>query len=86
MTCETSGLNPNKQFHNDDSANRCPVCAKAYKWSQDLKTHQTKTGHKHEKTYKITDTAFVDTVTAKRKTIQNEMSKVCWGNKQLANS
>ena len=62
----TSGLNPNKQFYADNSANRCPICAKTYKRPQDLKAHQTRTGHKHAKTYKVTDTAFVDAVVNKR--------------------
>ena len=41
----SSGLAPEKEFYPDKANNRCDVCAKTYLRRQDLKTHQTNTGH-----------------------------------------
>ena len=42
----SSGLSPRKQFYpNQTGVNRCEVCLKKYKRTQDLKAHKTRSGY-----------------------------------------
>ena len=56
-----SGLDPCRDFYPDpDGANRCSVCGKTYKRSQDLKAHRTKTKHYDETQEKMSPAASMN--------------------------
>ena len=50
-----------------------------------MKAHRTRTGHHDHKQHKITRTAVIDAITAKRKAQQKLLPKVKWGDEEVDN-
>ena len=82
----SSGLSPEKKFYPDKTCNRCDVCARVYRRKQDLKAHQTRTGHHFQKQKRhVTKTAIAAATVEKRKGMQQNRPKVKWGSAEADN-
>ena len=78
---------PDKEFYPDNDNHRCDVCAHTYKRKQDLKAHQTRTGHHYLKQkMKVAKSAVSAATVAKRVDMQKLLPTVKWGDKEARNS
>ena len=82
---DKSGLSPAKEFYEDETANRCEVCARSFKRRQDLKAHQTRMRHHVTTSIAVTETAREDARHKKISELQNSLPKVKWGQEEADN-
>ena len=80
----TSVLSPIKEFY-DVEENKCEVCGKEFKRSQDLKTHKTHSNHHYDQLMQYSGKSKDEAIMIKKEEAQEKLSTAKWGDEPAKN-